>query len=768
MSLFSRIFGKTSPGSAAPSRAEPAAPVAPPRPDPAQRRREEEARLSEAIAAGDTSAVGTWVLQGSSTQVRQRAAQEITDAGQLRELIRATRHGKDKNVHRILVVRRDAQLAEERRAQQEQAEVEAVASAIARHAERPVDAMYAATLTQLEARWEAARAHATAEAQHAVTAQLARARDALEEQRRAAEIEVARQRAAALAAEEARQQRQREAGAAAEVAAEKSRLLEEERQAAQAKREADEAMVRRLIGLLRQAQAALDQGGTARATRLRAIIEELLTQAPALPPWFAGRLQQVDARLAELRDWKTFTVVPKRAELLARMQSLIGAEMSAEELAKNIRRLREEWRTLHRGAGEDPSPEWEQFEEAAERAYEPCREHFARQAERRKDNQARREALIERLASFAAEQAGEQPNWRAIQQAVVESRREWREYAPVDQDVVNDLQSRFHALLEPLQARLDAEYSANVQARRDLIARAGALLELEDTRQAIEQAKDLQHAWRSAGLVPRHLDNALWQEFRQQCDAVFQRSAQESAAYGAALQAGEARARVLCEELERIAGLVGEDLLKEAQQLGGLRDEFEALELPRASARGLRQRFFHAAERCGEALQRQRAAVAREGWMDAIAAAAKVQGHALAVVRQQPADEIEALRVSAQAAVDGLAHAPKSARAALAEHLARAVAGEVSADLAANEAMLRLLCVRAELLSGLPTPPEDDELRREYQMRRLVAAMGQGDRAGPSDLDELVLEWMIAGPADSGVYEMLRLRFERCWQAGGR
>jgi hypothetical protein len=44
----------------------------------------------------------------------------------------------------------------------------------------------------------------------------------------------------------------------------------------------------------------------------------------------------------------------------------------------------------------------QQFDAAAERAYEPCREHFARQAEQRKENQQRREALLERLAAFAA------------------------------------------------------------------------------------------------------------------------------------------------------------------------------------------------------------------------------------------------------------------------------------------------------------------------------------------------------------------------------
>jgi hypothetical protein len=88
--------------------------------------------------------------------------------------------------------------------------------------------------------------------------------------------------------------------------------------------------------------------------------------------------------------------------------------------------------------------------------------------------------------------------------------------------------------------------------------------------------------------------------------------------------------------------------------------------------------------------------------------------------------------------------------------------GTVSGDLAANEAALRLLCVRAELITETPTPPEDLELRREYQMQRLVASMGRGERATPADLDDLALEWLAVGPVEATVYEALARRFERC------
>ena len=768
--MFSRIFGKPPPATTAPAGTQPAVPAqSQPPPDPAAVAREEDASLSQAITAGDMATVGKWVVDGSSTRVRQRAAEAISDLDQLHELIRATRHGNDKKVYRILTTKRDELLAEERRVQQLQADVEAAAAAIGRHCERPVDAQYATTLGQLEARWQALAEHATPDLQYEVAQRLKQAREEIERHRQALEAEAARQRSAALAAEEARRQRELEAEAAAAAAAEQARLREAERQAEQAKREADEAEVRHLVGLLRQAQAALDHGGTARATRLRDAIKEKLPQAPTLPPWFARKLEDVDARIEELKDWKTFTVIPKRTELLEQMQALVGADLSPEELAQRIRQLRDQWRTLKRGAGvEEPTPELQQFEEAAERAYEPCREHFARQAAQRKENQARREALLERLTVFAAEQDGEQPNWRAVQQAITESRREWREYAPVDQAVIKSLQARFHELVDGLQKRLDAEYARNVQAKRDLIASAAGLLQLEDTRQAIEEAKNLQRAWKTVGLVPWNQGNALWEEFRRHCDAVFERSAQASAAHGATLEANQARASALCEELERIAALPGESLLASVPQLNELSAEFESLDLPRASARGLHQRFSQAADRCSEALHRHRAEAARRVWTDLFAAASLVRAYALATALQQSPDECQALRASAEAAVAGLEHAPKPAHAALEAQLEKIAAGTASTDLAANEAALRLLCVRAELIADAPTPPEDLELRREYQMQRLVASMGRGERVAPTELDDLALEWLAAGPVEAAVHDALLARFERCRGAGVR
>jgi hypothetical protein len=338
----------------------------------------------------------------------------------------------------------------------------------------------------------------------------------------------------------------------------------------------------------------------------------------------------------------------------------------------------------------------------------------------------------------------------------------------VDQAVVKDLQARFHAVVDGLQSRLDAEFERNIQAKRALIARMAELVHLADTRQAIDDARALQQEWRTVGFVPRQQDNVLWEEFRKHCDAVFQRSSQEFAAHNAALEGNQARAIALCEELERTATLTGETLESGMEQLHALRDEFEGLELPRSSARDLHQRFSRAVDRCRDAVRRERTAAARRGWSDALAAAAKIRAYGLPTAQQRSDEDREALRAEAEAAVEVLAHAPKIARERLDQQLAKVTAGDVSVDLTANEAALRLLCVRAELIAGVPSPAEDEELRREYQMQSLVQSMQRGERVTPTELDDLALDWITVGPVEPAAGAALLTRFERCREAGGR
>jgi hypothetical protein len=165
-------------------------------------------------------------------------------------------------------------------------------------------------------------------------------------------------------------------------------------------------------------------------------------------------------------------------------------------------------------------------------------------------------------------------------------------------------------------------------------------------------------------------------------------------------------------------------------------------------------------ERCEEAVAQQKARDVERSWADLLEAANRVRAYRLALARNADPAERDTLRQQAEDYVASVQQWPKGGLQAIRNELASEGAG----DLAANEEALRLLCIRAEILSDIPSPPEDQQLRRQYQVQRLMRSMGQGIKAEETQLDTMAMEWIRVGPTDEGTYVQLLERFKRCRQ----
>jgi hypothetical protein len=192
-----------------------------------------------------------------------------------------------------------------------------------------------------------------------------------------------------------------------------------------------------------------------------------------------------------------------------------------------------------------------------------------------------------------------------------------------------------------------------------------------------------------------------------------------------------------------------------------LRGAFEALgEFPRGVARELHSRFERALERCDAAIARQKLRDTEHSWTALLDAANRVRAYRLALARDADPAQRDSLLQAAEDYFASVTQWPKGGHEALKNALANAAA----ADLSANEKALRLLCIRAEILADRPTPAQDQGLRREYQVQRLIKGMGQGIGADASQLDTLTIEWVRVGPIEEGTYLQLLERLKGCRQ----
>jgi hypothetical protein len=726
--------------------------------------------LPAAVATiDDPQQLARLAVDGASSRLRQLAAQAIEDPGQLRELLKQVRH-RDKSVYKIVKQKCDALNAADRKTAEWAAEVSAVIASLERHSERVHESFYSSILEQLVARWQAISPRPQTSQERRAEQAIERCREVVAGQQREAARRAAQQ-AAERAAEESRQRAleaardaaKADADADARMRSEAAAAREAEEAARAAQRAAEDQSMRRIGGLIRQARGALADGNTQRAAGLRRSIDEKLAAAPALPGHLARQLAQLDEKLSELKQWKEHAVAPKRIELIEEMESLIGAGETPQVLADRIKALQQDWRTISKGIVSEAPEDWERFHRAAEAAYQPCREYFAAQARLRQENLEKRKNLLERLTAFETAQNWESPDWRMLARVVREAPLEWRRYFPVERQANRGVQSDFEERLGGLRARLDAWYEHNAAEKQSLIKRARHLLSMADAREAIDAMKRLQGLWKEAGPVPHDQDQSLWGEFREVCDAVYQKRQQAFAEYSAALEAAKVKALALCEQAEGIAALPGAELHAAGAALPDLLATFESLEeLPRADSRALHDRFKRAMKLCEERIAQQHVRDAEQCYANLFEAARQLSAYHWAAVRNADPAERDALKQAAEAFIASVQRWPKGGHQALKEILARAPSG-ADAQGQASAADLRMLCIRAEINSDTPTPPEDEALRREFQVRRLMQGMGQGGRSDDADWEALALDWIRAGAVAPDLYETLQARFMRAW-----
>ena len=478
--------------------------------------------------------------------------------------------------------------------------------------------------------------------------------------------------------------------------------------------------------------------------------------APAVPPYLARNLQQLDDRLNELKQWKDYAVAPKRIELIEEMEALVGSEEEPEALAEHVRALQQEWRTINKGIASDAPAETERFQQAFQAAFKPCQEFFALQAVARRENLEARKQVLERLKAFEATQQGEQADFPLVAQVLREAPREWRSHSPVDRDASRAAEIEFQQSMERLRTMLNAWYERNEAAKKSLIAQARHLSTVEDTSQAVDGVKRLNVLWKETGPVPREQSQALWDEFRGLCDAVFQRREQAYTQHSASLEAAKTQAVALCEQVEQAAGEAAVDRLPGHAKVAEWHAAFEALgELPRADARNLRDRFQRAVSRYEDGLARQDSRDAEAAESNLLEAARHVRAYERAVMQGAPSAERETLKTAAESFMAGVRRWPKGGLQALKQALTRADSASATDD-AAREQALRMLCIRLEILSSTPTPPEDETMRREYQMRLLMESLGQGRHADPQTWDAMLLEWIGIGAVAPEIHDDLQ------------
>ena len=275
---------------------------------------------------------------------------------------------------------------------------------------------------------------------------------------------------------------------------------------------------------LAELRRSIEDGAVHDAVERDRELRELVKRLPrgsvqALSAEFA----ELGARVRELREWRTYAQAPEREALCRQVEEIAANPLEPHEQMRVVKSLREQWNEL---GGSDTRNERElkrRFDDAAEQAFEPCREYFKEQAEQRAFNLEQRETIVSALEGFLENNDWEHADWRGVDRILRQARAEWRRYHPVDRKAGRTLATRFEELANDIHALLKREWDRNIELKETIVAEAGQVREsgVQVTDQA-ETMKALQRRWKSVGPLPRRVDQRLWKQFREECDMVFE------------------------------------------------------------------------------------------------------------------------------------------------------------------------------------------------------------------------------------------------------
>lgn len=463
-------------------------------------------------------------------------------------------------------------------------------------------------------------------------------------------------------------------------------------------------------------------------------------------------LAPLKLELNKLLDWKKFASSEKKKELIDKMQALISDESAPAQKAKLIRALQDEWKLL--GHSDDNDELWTQFSEHAKVAFEPCKVYFKERKEKQAANLIARNNICEQLEAYAASMDVENVNLAEVSKLENQARDDWKQYAPVAQNKIKNLQKRFNNVLGDLRQKKRLALQTHNAQKQALIDQTKSLLEQEDLQAAIQQAKTLQQDWKALGPGSFKDDRKLWADFRAACDALFARRDEVSKEQKQQQRQVASAAKDILKQIAALLSLSDEEFSESRGRFNALSQEFRQSLTPdmRAERKALQDQYGNLSRKYEARLRATPDKKVLQLMQLVQAKAEFCQQHEETLLADETValstDELEAAWAQLDTISDAeLEQTMKKRFRQLLQQLEKPADWQMLA--AKQETRARELCVSAEIMSGADTPASDKAIRMQQQLNQLQRGLGrmpltQKDKL--QQMQETEMSFLCIGP----------------------
>ena len=260
------------------------------------------------------------------------------------------------------------------------------------------------------------------------------------------------------------------------------------------------------------------------------VLENWMPSFDELEQEFRELLNVYKQRRAELlKQEEQAQNLLRKENILAQMKEMADAETAdVMDNLKKMRELQAEWKTI----GPVPAPKaqeiWKSYQQHQERFYDLVKINIEL-----RDLDFKKNLEMKTLLCEAAEKLQENPNIVEASRALQQLHDEWAEIGPVARELREDLWNRFKQASSIINKKhqayfdeLHAKENENLVKKQALIQQLKAidLTTIKSNKQwdeAAEKIQAIQQEWRTIGFAPKKQNQAVYEEYRELCDAFF-------------------------------------------------------------------------------------------------------------------------------------------------------------------------------------------------------------------------------------------------------
>ncbi|GFD82458.1 hypothetical protein KUL118_53200 [Tenacibaculum sp. KUL118] len=236
------------------------------------------------------------------------------------------------------------------------------------------------------------------------------------------------------------------------------------------------------------------------------------------------RFEKTSEEVTHLEGWQSYLAAPRKPALVEEANALastIPDDIKARSEA--IKYLRKQWLSLTTASDNNATDNGDdslqqQFDQALEKAFEPCRAHYAKLDEQRLQAQEKRQSIIASAKSLDTEM----PEAELVK-VFDRIAKQWHAAGQVERDTYEQLKHEWKAVSSPIQNKIRVWQNDNQAQKRALVLQAQQLANEEDIAAGADQAQALQKQWKQIGHAGKREESKLWSEFKAANDRVFER-----------------------------------------------------------------------------------------------------------------------------------------------------------------------------------------------------------------------------------------------------